>query len=318
MVSRSKKNCFKVVIVTTAQPSTNPRMMKEVDALLSKGAAVKVFYSFCTKWANATDKELINSYPMGMFKEVGGNPYTNKFQYIKSRLYYKAAIRLYKLHSTLFNYVVNPNSFDLMRYAVKEKADLYIAHNLGALPAVIEAAKKWNKPCGFDAEDYHRGEYEKQSGRKYEFTKMIEEKYLPKCTYITAASPLIAEAYKNVIPKLNIQVINNVFSNFYLQKFTSKTKKPLSIFWFSQTIGPDRGLENIIYALNKIPHLDISLNLMGNCSKIFKDFLLSIAIKPKDIHFMIPAMPDKIFSIAAQFDIGLASEVPHCENREFC
>jgi len=38
----------KIVIVTTGQLSTNPRMLKEVDALLGQGHQVKVLYSY---WA---------------------------------------------------------------------------------------------------------------------------------------------------------------------------------------------------------------------------------------------------------------------------
>jgi glycosyltransferase involved in cell wall biosynthesis len=36
------------------------------------------------------------------------------------------------------------------------------------------------------------------------------------------------------------------------------------------------------------------------------------------IQFLQPAAPDAIFKIAAQYDIGLATEVPHSENRRLC
>ena len=48
---------------------------------------------------------------------------------------------------------------ELAHAAAAVAADLYIAHNLAALPAARHAARRHRGRLGFDAEDYHRGQF---------------------------------------------------------------------------------------------------------------------------------------------------------------
>jgi len=309
---------LKIVIITTGQPSTNPRMLKEVDALLSKDFEVKVLYSYWASWAFETDKKIIGQYPKNTFTEVGGNPFTAKTDYFLARIIQKTALKLGTVLPFLSDYPISRNSFFLTRIAKKQKADLFIAHNIGALPAAVKAAKKQNALCGFDAEDYHRGEYVKPEGVNYLLTKKLEDKYLSCCDYITAASPLIAKAYETIASKKKVTVIHNVFSKKNLQPIRQLLQNEgLKIFWFSQTTGPHRGLEFVINAINKLTQYNISLHLMGNVSVEYREQLENMSDK-QNIFFLPPVSPDKIFSIAALYDIGLAAEVPCNDNRNLC
>ncbi len=58
--------------------------------------------------------------------------------------------------------------------------------------------------------------------------------------------------------------------------------------------------------------------MLGNCTKEYKQHLLKLSENTKAICFLEPVSPDTIFEIAAKYDIGLATEVPHSENREIC
>jgi hypothetical protein len=78
----------KIVIVTTGQPSTNPRVVKEVEAFIGNGFEVKVFYSYWASWGQVADKAILAKYA-GVFKEVGGNPATRRIAYFISRLQHK-------------------------------------------------------------------------------------------------------------------------------------------------------------------------------------------------------------------------------------
>ena len=79
----------KIVIVTTGQPSTNPRMVKEADALVEAGHQVKVYYLFWTTWANETDKSLLQDVQWE-YELVGGSPNKQKtllvFNKLKSKI----------------------------------------------------------------------------------------------------------------------------------------------------------------------------------------------------------------------------------------
>jgi glycosyltransferase involved in cell wall biosynthesis len=306
----------KIVIVTTGQPSTNPRMVKEVEAFIGNGFQVKVFYSYWASWGQVADKAILTKYS-GVFKEVGGNPSTSRITYFISRLQYKVIRLLCPVFPFLAQFALARTTLALRKAARREKADLYIAHNLGALPAAAIAAKSNKALLGFDAEDFHRGE-RAVSDPDYKSCCWVEETYLPRCSYITAAAPLIAQAYEELISGIRLTVINNVFSKKFLQQIATHEENTLKLFWFSQTIGANRGLETVIMALNRLEGSRISVCLLGDCSPVYKEQLTRLANDPSAITFMAPVKSDDIFSIAATFDVGLSTEVPHCLNRDFC
>lgn len=308
----------KIVIITTGQPSTNPRMIKEYQALKEEGYIVKVFYSFWANWANAADTTLFDSGQINKedFILVGGSRIYQNWKYNYSRFRRK----LCKILSFQpKEYSFSRTAFFLEQAALKEKADLYIAHNVGALSSAVKAAKKYNAKVGFDAEDYHRGEFRKQEAQNAKVVKFIEDKYLPQCHYITAASPLIFKAYKTLYPFVKVTAINNVFSKKYLQKLPEESIGILKLFWFSQTVGPNRGLETAVKAIEILKDTcHIQLHLMGKVSAEYASDLIKLTTCPNSIFFMPPVAPDAIFAEASKFDVGLSLEVPEPENRDFC
>ena len=315
----------KIVIVTTGQPAANPRVMKEYETLAEKGYQLKVLYTFSADWSYRIDEK---KFATGALKKhdfllVGGNPYTKKVYYFFSRVWFKAISVIDKALSLqgLKDMAIARSSFYLLRTAKKYQADIYIAHYLGALPAVIAAAKKFNGKVIFDAEDFHRGEFPYYS-KEIQDVIYIENKLLPKVNLITTASPLISEAYSTLFPSIEVHTINNVFSKKFIQSVSSASPHsaaPLRLFWFSQNIGPNRGLEIIIAALNLLKNEQVSLHLLGKISdKGYLQKLLQKADRPQFIHLKASVPPDGVFSMAAQYDIGLAAEIPYCENRNIC
>jgi glycosyltransferase involved in cell wall biosynthesis len=142
---------------------------------------------------------------------------------------------------------------------------------------------------------------------------------LPKVDLLTTASPMMSDAYKKLFPQQVIVTINNVFSARYLQPLKKLQHTALSLFWFSQHIGLYRGLEVFIKALNQLPDSDISLTILGNNrSKVYQQQLMKLSNKPQQILFREPVAPEDIFAVAAEYDIGLAGEMPNCLNKEIC
>jgi glycosyltransferase involved in cell wall biosynthesis len=317
-------NKKKIVIVTTGQPSTNPRMVKEYWALKKAGYNVKVLYSFWAFWAIDTDAALFckKQIEENDFILVGGSPDNKKQLYFLSRLMHKAFRLLsYKLSLSFFDkWAISRPTYWLEKAAKKEKADLYIGHNLGALPAVVLASKKWETRCGFDAEDYHRGGFKDLQQNEYRVTCKVEETYMPACHFVTAASPLIGEAYLNNLKLPEVVTINNVFSISNLQTLHDEpvVNNELRLFWFSQTLGPDRGLEAVVAALEILKDHNIKFTLLGSCSVDYRNKLLKQLSNPQVLEFIDPVGPDEIFSIAAKAHVGVAAEVIAEENRNLC
>ena len=310
----------KIVIVTTGQPSTNPRMVKEYRGLKQAGFEVIVLYSYWVDWAVETDKILFEKGDLDKrdFILIGGSPSQDRRAYLFSRIVHKISRQLMGYWPGLFaQFAIARPAYFLRRTARQIKADLYIAHNLGALVPVVSAAHKYKTACGFDLEDLYSGQFDPSSDKMHATATFLEKKFLPFCDFLLAASPLIAEAYQPLVSK-PIAVINNVFSKEFLQAPIKKVDKPLRLFWFSQTVGENRGLETIIQAINLLPGCNIEFHVMGSCSDDFRQRLSGMINRKEAIQFLSPVPADDLFAVAASFDIGMASEVPHNENRDRC
>lgn len=298
-------------------------MVKEVETLIKLGYQIKVICCFYQEWAREFDQEIINR-NKDVYIYCGGDPVSKKLSYYKTRLRQKTSWRLFN-YTKAFGIPENAISrthAEALAVARSIKTDLYIAHNLGALPAAVMAAKFNDAKVGYDAEDMHSGQFKTKTEKGYLLNKFIEEKYFPETNYFTAASPLIAQNYKQVYPYLNPVVINNVFPRIDLPVEPNvDATQPLKLFWFSQTIGVERGIENIIGAMALIAK-PTELHLLGNCSDEDKQMIRDLAkynrLAPDQIHFHQPIAPDELFKFAARFDIGMATETAPNLNRDIC
>ena len=303
----------KIILISSGQPSLNPRLVKEADSLALKGYDVTVLYVYWNEWGTKQDKSLLNEKKWKAIR-LAGDPSEKPIIYFFSRLIFKfAALLLQKTNSynLLGDISIARSSLFLINGAKKFKADLYIAHNLGALPAAAITAKKHKMPFGFDAEDFHRQEVSDDLDSFHaKISKYIEDKYIPNSSYLTASSALIADKYEMLYNK-KVTTILNVFPKATITFVKNNKNEPIKLFWFSQTIGPNRGLEIIIEAIG-ITKNEFEFHILGNVSPNYKDTLLSICdlngVNKNSLKFYEPVNPNQIFSIASNFDIGLASE----------
>ena len=213
-------------------------------------------------------------------------------------------------------------SQELTSIALDNKADLYIGHNLGALPAIVKAAKKSNAKSIFDFEDFHRGEAADGS-LQTKMVKEIEDRYIPLVDSITTASTSITKAYQTIFPNKIITTINNCFPLEYASaQINAIPIIPLKLFWFSQYVGKQRGIEAIVAVMSLFPKEEITLTLLGSAStnikQYFKNLMNSYNLKTDQLVFLDSVPEDQIASIASTHHIGLASEFVHNQNRDLC
>lgn len=311
---------MKVVLISSGQPALNPRLVKEADALADAGHEVLVIFAYWNNWGDVFSKKLLAKKKWTTVC-AGGHPVESPFIYFISRVLYKVFQRLYKVFSTnvFADVAIARAAFFLAMKAKKHSADLYTGHNLGALPAVIKTAGKYNAKCGFDAEDFHRCESNDDvNSFNYVIAKAIEDKYFSKLDYLTASSPLIADQYHQLYPHIDPAVILNVFPTDGQALPVAVKHGVLKLFWFSQTIGSNRGIENIAAALKLLNQDGFELHLLGYISDSDKQELINTTLNGINVVFHEPMPPDEIISFAAQFDIGLASENNEPFNRDIC
>jgi glycosyltransferase involved in cell wall biosynthesis len=213
---------------------------------------------------------------------------------------------------------------ELAGLAAAEQADLYIGHYPAGLAAAAQAAGHWDSRLGYDAEDFHSGEDlvtgppSKRSGRIH----AIEQRYLPKCAYVSAASRRIGEA---LMERYRIQppiVLHNTFpwsDRISMDGQIKDRRGPgLSLYWFSQTIGEGRGLEDAIRAVGQLQGA-VQLHLRGIMSAQTEHRFRSLADQSganERVFFHPPVPPEELLSRAAEHDIGLALEQPVSLNRK--
>jgi hypothetical protein len=198
---------------------------------------------------------------------------------------------------------------------------LYIAHNLGALPAALAAAKRHRSPLGFDAEDFHSGQLA-EGDRMRKVTEEAERALIPACSYVTAASPGIAAAYERLC---GIRVAATVLNVFPLSDRPAHLRPtdpaaPLRLYWFSQTIGPGRGLEDAVGAIGRLRTTRIELHLRGRWQAGYESELRALAqqrgVAASQIVAHQPASPGEMVRCAAEYDVGLALEPPITQNND--
>jgi len=315
----------KICILTPGHLSTNPRLVKEADALAEAGYDVQVIAADFIAWARNEDRS---------FKDRPWNK-SPKLQFGPDAPFRTRAIQALRQQAarqmvgagvrwpSLVQGARHPITHDLIAAAKRVSADLYIAHYTAALPAAAIAARHRGGLYAFDAEDFHPGDWPFGPSHAVERDRlrMIEERYLPGCAYVTAASPGIAKAYADTYGIRKPEVLLNVFplSHAPSGPTQSGTTQPgPSLYWFSQTIGPDRGLECAVRAIrlaSSKPHL----YLRGNPSAGFAELLYGIAsdcgVKDR-MHLLPPATPSEMERLAAAYDVGLAGETGHTQNRQ--
>lgn len=309
---------MRIVLITSGQPSLNPRLVKEADVLSLTGYEVIVLYTYWNNWGTTFDETLLKAKKWKAIR-VGGDPKQKPLTYLLSRIMHKLAIAgARKIDLKYFaEFAISRNSYSLMKAAAIANADLYIAHNLGALPAVVKAAKIHGKPCGFDAEDFHRNEVSNDPNNfDVSIKTYIEDIYIPQVNYLTVSSPQISEAYQKLYADKKPVTILNVFPISKKTNQTSINKNGrIKLFWFSQTIGQGRGIENVLEALRKLKNDTFELHLLGQCDKEFKQELCK---RSNLIYFHEPVNPNELTQFASQFDIGIAAENASPYNRNIC
>jgi glycosyltransferase involved in cell wall biosynthesis len=315
----------RICLISPGHLSTNPRLVKEADALADAGHDVRVIVADFALWAREADQSFANrNWKIAQTLRFGPNAPTS------ARLVQVARQRAARLltvsglcNSAIVSAAFHPIAPDLVAAAKRVQVDLYIAHYPAALPAAALAARYNGAVYAYDAEDFHLGDLpmttEHDAMRRT--IRAIEKEYLPGCGYVTAASPGIADAYAESYHIERPTVLLNTFprSQAPIASTEKGTAEPgPSIYWFSQTIGPDRGLECAVRAIGRArsrPHL----YLRGTPARGFGDRILDLARSVDAIdrlHLLPPASPAEMERLAAAYDVGLSGETGHTQNRQ--
>jgi hypothetical protein len=315
----------KICIITPGTIASNPRVVKEAEALSEAGYKVHLIYTRHVDYLIQEDENILKAHPEWTsdhldWAEMGITARSIK---LLSGLRKKAATLILKsgLYSELWTaFLFNRFYSWQLKKAQAYSADLYIAHYPECIAIAAKAARINNARFAFDAEDFHREE--DIPFEQIRATIAIESRFLKHASYISAASPLIARAYQGLFPDVNVYTLENMFPLKYQFAFSKLRADTFKFFWFSQTVGPKRGLEEFIHILSITNRKNIQLTFLGHCNSSYKFHLESLWLKGKlkpELLLFINTLPEReIFQLAAEHHFGLCLEVPHSVNRNIC
>lgn len=317
---RSRRIC----LVSPGHIASNPRLVKEADALHQAGYQVRVVAGDYMAAIRPLDQTILSQSSWQYTKVDLGSPMGHGLRRIRQEIARQLA-QAGILSLPVATWAHSPISIRLAKVAASEPADLYIGHCLAALPAVAYAARVHGARFGFDAEDYHVGELKETPDHRTEIAvrDCLERSLLQHCHHSTAASPGIAAAYAARYG-VAMQSILNVFplseAPSSPPKLQVRMSQEPSLYWFSQTIGPGRGIESIVQALGKMDN-PVQLYLRGISAVGYAEHLTCLAQEigvNHRVHLLPPAPPSDMAQLAASYDLGLSIEPGRDVNNSIC
>jgi glycosyltransferase involved in cell wall biosynthesis len=301
-------NAPRLLIVTNGHLCRNPRVVKEATTLGRAGYAVTVLHVRNHPPSDTVDLQLLATAPfrsesLDLLPGHGPRSFARR---LALRGWRTAAIRLPwpTIHA------LGPAAALLAR-ARALPADLTLVHNEIAHWAGLRLAATGRRVAA-DLEDWHSEDLlpEHRTGRPLALLRQIERQLLSVCCHTTTTSHALAAALHTRYGGAAPHVITN---SFPLQSAPRTSRPgdsaPPSYFWFSQTLGPGRGIESFLSAWGRttIPR---RLVLIGEDRGSYRDSLRPLV--PPDRWALITCRPlvppDDLPATIAQHDVGLALE----------
>ncbi len=298
----------RIVILTNGPLARNPRVHKEAAALGGAGHDVTVLVPRSHVPSEPHDVALsagapFTRVPIDLVPGFGTPNWRIFLRLFRHRLAREAMARLQwqTLHS------LGPVSL-FLRYAQAYPADLTIVHNEVPHEVGLRLQRSGRRVAA-DIEDWHSEDLlpEARRHRPIELLQANERALLHRAAYVTTTSEILATTLHERYGGRRPAVITN---SFPLGPMSTPAKggKP-KLLWFSQTIGPGRGLEEYIaaWALTRQPS---ELTLLGEDAYGFGARLRAQLPETHRPHFHLvaPVAPVSLPAEIARHDIGLALE----------
>jgi glycosyltransferase involved in cell wall biosynthesis len=203
----------------------------------------------------------------------------------------------------------------MLKAARQFHADLTIVHSEAGLWVGNQLLSEGYR-VGVDFEDWFSEDLlpDARAARPVAQLKQMERRLARECCYCLTTSHALAHALAHAYDAPKPTVIYNVFPWAEQEQIDHLTKdrKNLSLpslHWFSQTIGPGRGLETLFQALSFLT-TPAEIHLRGNYSDSARQWLEPLV--PDEWHqhlFIHPTVSNaELLSRIAEHDIGLALE----------
>jgi glycosyltransferase involved in cell wall biosynthesis len=300
-----------ILILTSAHLCRNPRVVKEATTLGAAGYEVTVMSTSVQTRFEQMDRELMRGLPCKlMVLDYAADTTVARTADFFQRGATWAARKLCSSLGLETAQTLGPASA-LLRFARTFPADLTIVHTeipIWAAQYLIQDGRR----VAVDVEDWYSEDllYADRQSRPLKLLRHAEEFALRYSAYTSATAQSMADALTAAYHCPPPIVIRNTFPLQPRSRADApSTNDPPRFIWFSQTIGPGRGLELFLAAWIRTTRPS-QVYLLGDDRPDYREKLVSRlpAARRSDLHFIPPVPPDELPSRLAEFDIGLALE----------
>jgi hypothetical protein len=318
----------KIVLLSGNHICHNPRVVKEADALVDLGIGVQVVGGATSAALKEKDRKVFAGRKWGYeyaYDLTKGGPGC-----LAMKLQRKAGELAFRGIGWANPWQISYGTGKILAAAREKEADLTIAHWDPALPAAVRLLRE-GKQVGVDMEDWFSGDVREadQRRRPLALLQRLEKRLLCEGRHSSCPSEAMADALVEAYGCPRPTVIRNVFPIKDREQLDGKWKDrpgmrrwmpsndpqaarpkeaPVSIHWFSQTIGPGRGLETLFQALDGLEG-NWELHLRGNL-KGYEGWLEGVcpaSVKGRlKVHGLVEN--EQLLSRIAEHDIGFCGE----------
>jgi hypothetical protein len=319
----------RICVVTSNALASCPRMVKAADALHGAGYRVRVVSISGIPWHVAADRELRRSRDW-QWDPIDVHWETARRTRLLNGLRHRAArawiglVGPARASLGLSAVGVGWTHRLLARAASAQPADLVYGGTAGALAATARAAGRLGVGYALDLEDFHSEEQDDspRSRLAHALMERVERAILPGAAALTAGSPLIGEAYAAKYGVAAPVTVNNTFPLPATEpELDPGPGASLRLYWFSQTLGPGRGLEDAVRAAG-LADVPLELHVRGVPVPGYREALAGLAASVAPRLRLTHRGPEPADAVelcrAGRYDVGLAIEQTHVLNRRLC
>lgn len=303
-----------ILIVTNGPLCRNPRVLKEATTLGEAGHRVSVLTVRNHAPSEPQDLALLAAAPFSrVVLEMRAGAGAGSFRLRLQQRLARAAAQRFGWQSP---HALGPAGA-LLALARRHHADLTIVHNEVAHWVGCRLLATGRRVAA-DFEDWHSEDLLPQDrrARPLRLLQENERHLLHHAVYVSTTSHSLSAALHRRYSGRRADVITNSFSLPDLSPFSSRPAVPPRFFWFSQTTGPGRGLEDFLGAW-ALTRQASELVLLGEIRADYATELLARLPEAmrRRVTFRPLIPPAELPAVIAGHDIGLALEQSSIPNR---